>query len=394
MARFIHGLSGGASSSSDVYFPLLSGASCVANLTVQADAQTKLNRGTAWSSMYIQLTANTSASTSIAYFQKDGVNGNASISIPAAATGRFENTTAFDSVASGQVVGIYFDRGGTSTISNLGSYCDESRNINTVGCFGSNNFNTASSTIEVPQIGLLRSSGVGANGRVPNLAAMTSRNLQCYVSSNTCSTTTVIQQRINNANATPSISVVAGATGRFENTTDTQAYAVNDELYYQVIRGTGVGNFIMTVIAQDQQYPTPTQQIYQMEVTGRAWNSTLPVYTHPTGSFTTTGFESNVQMKLLGTGRISKFYSRLSSNAATDTVTWTLRKNAASTSLATTYAAGVSGTVSDTVDTVSFVNGDLIAIEYSKPLGTGTSTSRWFTFLVEYDEFIPQIMFS
>jgi hypothetical protein len=59
------------------------------------------------------------------------------------------------------------------------------------------------------------------------------------VSANTHSTSTVITFRINGANGNQTITIPASTTGYFEDAVNTDAVVVNDDVNFQIVRGTG-----------------------------------------------------------------------------------------------------------------------------------------------------------
>jgi len=87
--------------------------------------------------------------------------------------------------------------------------------------------------------GSIRNSTVEAQVQSRCWRPRTYSNMYVNVSANTHSTSTVITFRINGANGNQTITIPASTTGYFEDAVNTDAVVVNDDVNFQIVRGTG-----------------------------------------------------------------------------------------------------------------------------------------------------------
>lgn len=174
----------------------------------------------------------------------NGANGAQSVSIGAGLTGVFEDTSNTDSVVSGDLVNyqtvVAAGGAGTLTYGNIGcellvSSGDQYQLMSAT----SNGVSVAlSTTTYLLPSGVLASSTTEDNhkGRVNTPGFITSK-LQAFVISNTITATTTIRTRKNNANGAQTLSIGSGLTGFFEDASNTDTYATNDFMNYQIVTG-------------------------------------------------------------------------------------------------------------------------------------------------------------
>lgn len=168
------------------------------------------------------------------------------------------------------------------------------------------------------------------------------------------------------------ISVPAGTSGYFDNTTDTVAVASGDVIYIFIsvpaTAGTALPACISTLFTPSganvaQIVSGSTRSVGQS--TASATNY-IPLGGHFDALNTT---ENRAQQYVGYAGTFSKFYITSSLNTRATTSTARLRKNGANGNLVISITPGVSGIYEDLVNSDSFVAGDLG--NFSTTLGTG-----------------------
>jgi hypothetical protein len=380
-------LAGGLTAASDVYFPVAGSVALATNETNEGRAQLTADVDAYYSKLYVSVIANASTGTSTVHFRINGANGNQSVSFATTAVGVFQDLTNSDFVAAGDEIGIQLDRGGGGNV-NLGviaSYANPGRFYSQVGGFGSANFSAASTTTECSELSVFRSSGVGDNGRIRVRTPFTAKNMQVNISVNGKSTTTTVQMKKTGANAAPNVAVGSGVVGIVRDLSNSESYASGDTLYYEVITGTGTGNFTVTCCSRGTEWANKAVQLSWLMVTGIANNGTGDSFLPFGGNQTNLGTESSVEIPLYGSGTVDLFQVRISANAvAAAGVQFIVRKNGADTTLKNVITG--TGTFLDSTNSFTFVDGDKICLKYTRPTAaTGSITYRWFSVVVTYN---------
>jgi hypothetical protein len=95
--------------------------------------------------------------------------------------------------------------------------------------------------------------------------------------------------------------------------------------------------------------------------------------------------ESDVEMVLRGSGTIRNLYGVSIANTATADTVFTMRKNGADQSLTLTLPATTTGTFSDTTNSFTFVDGDIITMKSVRGAATGSGTFISMAYEILYD---------
>lgn len=176
----------------------------------------------------------------------NGSYGNISISIPATTTGIFRDTTHEDHLIDGDLLCMELVSGGgagdgifyrtcletvhTSAPANryrIGSFT-VNQNLTRYFCLTSlGNFSSDTSSV----------SNIGARTRMRS--AGTVKNISIYVEANSLSASSTFRIRKNGANGTSAVTIPAGVTGRFSDTSGTDSIASGDDFCYQLVTGAG-----------------------------------------------------------------------------------------------------------------------------------------------------------
>ena len=101
----------------NIYFPFLTiwhDGSGTTQLS-QSASQTTFRTGGTLANLFLYVVTNTFDASSVLTIQVNGSNGNNTITIPAAGTGNYEDTTHTDTISAGDEVNIECDRTGASS---------------------------------------------------------------------------------------------------------------------------------------------------------------------------------------------------------------------------------------------------------------------------------------
>jgi hypothetical protein len=199
-------------------------------------------------------------------------------------------------------------------------------------------------------------------------------NLINNVTANSAAANNVFISRKNGANGNQTITVTAGTTGVFEDTTHSDSLASGDTIGFENIATTSA-----------------TIDGYYGFVCAHTGTTSELVGGNPALAFNASGFftaillnelggptatESNASTPLLIDGKLSNMRNNIFSNTMTGTYTFNFRKNSASGNQLLTVAATTTGTFEDTTHTDTFGTRDLL--NYMGSGGTaGTITLGW-----------------
>ena len=206
--------------------------------------------------------------------------------------------------------------------------------------------------------------------------------LYVKIVANSTTASSTILTRKNVANGTLTVTIGAGATGVFEDSTNSDTVAAGDEYSYRSVTGAGG---TLTISAISTIFNATTNCVSKLVMQGYAIISAgSTFYTPISGARSlTNSTESIVQnlMKIAGTAKNGFLY--ISGNARTTLTTWTLRKNGGDTSLVLSAAAGVTGFIEDTTNTVSVAVDDKLC--WKEITGAGTETLTYFSHALDYE---------
>lgn len=221
------------------FYEVMAGGSVTG--TVEANAQVKAKTAGTAKNLFSNVVSNSSAATTTIRFRKNGGNGNMVISIGAAATGQFEDTSNTDSVAVDDLINYVTTKGDANSM--------------TWGICTACEFETTDSTgliIEGQSGGtvnanLTRYIGIGSDGgadateaSVGGLAqvAGTYSKLACFITANTVVGASTLKFRKNAGNGNQSVSITSLTTGFFEDASNTDTVATTDTIDTQLITNT------------------------------------------------------------------------------------------------------------------------------------------------------------
>ena len=290
------------------YYPCFQGDSLFATST-EANVQVKHQIETKFKNLRAYVSTNNAGVTSTIKLRINGANGSNSVSISAGATGWFEDTTNTDTISAGDKVNFSFSKSDANSmvIKNITVDCLATSAYQKGGYYATgDNLSTASTAYYFPFGGSVNSTTEGITQKRRIRSSCTGKNLQVYVSANARSTTTTVRSRVNGADGNQVISISAGATGWFEDTTNTDTLVQDDDYNASITTGTGSGSFTVQTVSADIQGTTSTS--IATGPSGGTLSTNQTRYWPGTGGMADAA-ESNealASIKFRGTGTISK----------------------------------------------------------------------------------------
>jgi hypothetical protein len=315
------------------------------------------------------------------YLYKNGAAGNQTVTIPALSSGTFQDVVNSDNLVSGDIYQpvINVPIGGVVTIvvASFKSVMTNAYSILGVGF----------QKIFLPSALYHPIGGGGSSSSVESYAFYTIRTsttldkFRVYVSSNTCDANNIFYTRINGVNGNLTVTVIAGTTGEFADTVNSDSIAVGDNLNF-ISSGSGAGSGYTEVI-QIRSNSAGRQLI----CTGGP---------EKTLAFSDTDCRLNVEGYLgIGSATISKSICQTNFTAKNSLVnvtantldgasTLTVRKNDSDTTIVATIPLGTTGIFEDTANTVDFVSTDYIC--YKVACSGTAGTMKIYLLGVEIDQ--------
>ena len=195
-----------------------------------------------------------------------------------------------------------------------------------------------------------------ANAQLAANAASTLANFFVRASANATTADSTARSRVGGANGNMSVTIIAGTTGAFEDTTNTDSLAAGNLYNAQVVVGAG-GTLTLTIIATTLQDTASNLAILA---------STSSPNLSADGLFPVSGIsdartpESNSQYPFRAATTLSNMRIRISANTRDGTSTVRTRVNGANGAQSVSIAANTTGTFEDSTNTDTVVAGDLV----------------------------------
>lgn len=291
-----------ASASSSTFCTVIGGTSFN---TTESNVQRRIKKAGSLKFLDVRILTNARTTATTIITRKNGADGAQSVSIGSTATGKFEDTTNTDTVATDDLFDYKLTTGtGTQSIT-----------IHHIAC------SFESSTTDVPLIISHASSGITstsspryfpAAGNVSSTLttetdALTKirldgviSNLSIHVGANTTTVATG-RLRINQANSSLSVSIGSGATGHFEDTTNTGTIASGDIVTYSITYTSGTS---LTVRSIQSWIDVTSAQLYQKSITETSISvseslARVAIYTRPISESSVSVSETLARIQML-----------------------------------------------------------------------------------------------
>lgn len=221
-------------------------------------------------------------------------------------------------------------------------------------------------------------SSAEANCEIPVRVAGVASKLGIYVSSNAWINSSAWKLRKSQADSGIAITVAAGATGRFENTSDTASYAATDEIDLQVFTIDDIGTLGAILDGWSFAFaPTDASKCLticasQPITSFSTASATRYLSCHGLGSTTAPAItESTVKSRAKAPFAWSNLYGYASANARTTTTTIKSRKNGADGNQSIAWTSGQTGAKEDTSNSDTLVDGDDYCYSFVTGSGSG-----------------------
>ena len=298
--------------------------------------------------------------------RKNGADGNILITVAGKATGWFEDLSNSDSLTAGDTYCFAFatlGSGGNIAVKALVAQLQSaSGNAHLYAGSGDSpvSFGTASSTIFhswTNDEGGSTSESDNSN-RIPVPCAGTFSNMAVSVNANPRTSDSTLRFRVNGANGNQVLTIPAGTTGEFEDTTNSDTIAEGDLCGFALTNGLGTGNlqvrrWNVMFVGTDDETPYISGVVNNLVGAGTTYGS-VSGNTEPVAS------ESDVQIPVSFACTMRRLTGRMFFGSGGGT--FRTRINGANGNGLATAGSGGNTTVQDTSNTDTLADGDLINV--------------------------------
>ena len=355
------------------------GQASAPGITIEANRAIPWGVPGVFSKLYVRIIANTTSTLSAIIVRKNGVDTALQAIIPAGTTGVFEDTTNEVNIVAGDKINYRHSIGGTGSFqfSVLSVIFDATTNCVTKLVTYPYAINTSNDTRFLPVVCTLSGTSLSEPTaehtiKVPGIA----KNAYLLVPSNARTNPTTFTLRKNRVDTALVLTVGAGATGEFIDTSNQISYSIDDEIDWKITGGLGTQNLSMGCFGLE--YETTTSQAF-LDAGTLGATSDLTIGPNVTEYYTLAGGlmegvtnESQAQMKLRTPLTLSNLTVFARANTITDTSTVRLRKNGANANLSVTIGSGATGFITDTTNTDVIGPDDLVCLQVTTG-ATGTT---------------------
>jgi len=198
--------------------------------------------------------------------------------------------------------------------------------------------------------------------------------LYCRVTANTTTGNGSLHLRINGASGNEVVSITAGTTGEFQDTTHTDVISAGNKIGYLLTVGSGSStsmSFSIVAALFSATYGTCAKLINSISSSGTGYTSTsTTTYLNIVGAGTAGSNESQQQHKMRMSGTLSDLQINVISNTRTDTCTIAMRVGGSNGNEGISVLSDTTGIFEDTLDTDAVSSGSLI--DYAVTTGSGS----------------------
>lgn len=352
--------SGGTSLSASTtnYFLIAQGT--LSNSTTESNYQTVL-RGAAVTArdLTVRITSN-DRGASTARFRKNTANGNQSVSIGAGLTGVFTDSSNTDSVAVSDTIDFSLTVGSGGTVFRVSQFqcVFEGNGVATTFFSTTPNATTSDSTTLYVAPVAIGMSTTEANNQQLTRVALTQRGLRTRVNSNARTSTTTLKSRVGGADGNQSVSIGAGLTGVFEDTSNTDTIGLGVLFGSSVTTGTGAGELINFLYIVSQNDSANNHESHILGGPSTTVNASATSYFSGVGRFIAASAEADAKTPLRTQGTLSQLRVRVVTNGITASTTFRTRINGANGAQSVSIGSGLTGAFEDTSNSDTVAIGD------------------------------------
>lgn len=339
--------------------------------TVEANRQVIWRTGGVISNLFVNISSNGIAGLCTVGTRNNGSDGNMSVSIGVGQTGQFEDNTHTDTITAGNKYNYKKVTGGGGF---GGTLVQKSYSVvftptsNTAMKHSSTGrnpvINTASTTFYLPLSG---DGNVETTTEVSDQINVNSpgtlKNLHLYISANARTTSTTFGSRVNGGAGNLSVSVGATSTGDFEDTSNSDSIALDDEVNYYCTTGTGTENLTWHILASVFETTNNKFMMIGANSTAFSLGTTQQYFSFGQGVATTVESEARADMNVYVS--LTNLFVHISSNTHTGTKTILLRKNGVDGNNIVSISASSTGVFEDTTSIDIFSPDDEFCLTHS-----------------------------
>lgn len=305
----------------------------------------------------------------------NGVDSALAVTIGVGASGAIAGNANEVSVSATDLANFRLTRGGTESMALLGYqfWLKHSNPFMKYGMYGSVSYGNANTTrfwgLSVNDVLLT----VEADAQHEMLYSATFCGFSIYISSNGRASTTTARFRKNGANGNQNLTIGAGLTGFFTDTTNTDTVVNGDDVCMSVTHGSGSGNAAYRSVTVECLSDTNEVTYIAGDADGVIHSTASAIrYSAITGGISWNGGTANTRTIMGHSGSIRDVRITIFSNTRTTNTTVELYKNGAATGISWTVAGGSVSPLSSTGNNVTFVAGDFFNIAATNGTGAGS----------------------
>lgn len=344
--------------------------------TTEANIKVKFYTSGWFSNLRANIATNSSTTDSVFTLRINEADSSATLTVGAGLTGQFEDTVNQPTFSANDYAAFAVTRNSGEALSIRSVTVDmltasAYTKFGTAGT-GGVGFGTASATryMRICSTGALVVT-LDDNITAPIPAACTARNGAVSVTSNTRTTTTTYALMANGVDTSLVMSVGSGLSGLFEDTSNTPSLSAGDKIVWRLTTSTGTGTITYRHISAELVNTTAGSISVLSGSNSGSIGSNANIFTHALGILgSNESAEARAQVELKGSGTIQKLYAHAGANSAANTTNLTFRKNGADQSVTTSWAATVTGQASDTTNSFTYTDGDLINFNWTRASGS------------------------
>lgn len=334
--------------------------------STEAYTQLRARDSYTWSNLFVRVMANSLTSATTIKSRINGGDGNQVISIGAAATGAFTDAVNSDSLVSGNLFCIQSVTGtGTSISFTIFSYILSTASNTTPILAGSGGYFEGSYRWQYPIINGMSSSAGNPPDEPYNYykfrATATLSNLRTYVHTNSVTVATTVKTRVNGADGNQVLSIGGGATGSFEDTSNTDSISIGDDVNYYVYTNTSSTEGAYLTVFQLKSNSAGRQVCASYRYTGRAFTYNQTRYIVIEGAINQTTTEAHTQATARAEFTAKNMYVSTGDTSYINGITTIkIRKNGADGNLVISIPSDATGQFEDLVNSDEFIATDTL----------------------------------
>lgn len=339
-----------------------------------------------FNNLYIRVFTNTLNQTAVFTTRKSQADTAITLSVSAAATGVFEDTSNSasyadtDEIACKMVIAAGSGSIIVTQVAHQFEPTDTSKTVVCLAAFAAVNITSASATQYTQPCCTMAVGATEADQKWRVGAGFTSSNFYVNVNANARTTTTTFRTRVNGANGNQLVSVVAAATGIFEDTSNSDTLADGDDYNYSWTTGTGTETMTIVTIASKVTSANGQFPLITGVTAGVATGVGTTTYVPANGRYEVNNNEIRSKAQPRFTFDVTKLSALISANTLSANATIRVRDDGANGNNLLTITASTPGLYQDTTNSDTITSGtDDVNYQIATGAGSGSMTVRWIS---------------